>query len=106
MMEFRSWDPISERKNWALDEMGLMPVAGAEASPVPQGRAFQLDRNFGQVDCESEEDYPRTDTPENESTARPRTGWPKTRAGSKRLNNSIFSTCARVAASSGPETMR
>ena len=50
--------------------------------------------------------YPRTDTPEKESTARPRTGWPKKRAGSKRLNNSIFSTCARVAASSGPETMR
>ena len=27
--------------------------------------------------------YPRTETPENESTANPRTGCPKNRAGSK-----------------------
>ena len=40
--------------------------------------------------------YPRTETPEKESTAKPRTGWPKKRAGSKWLDNSRFSTCARV----------
>jgi hypothetical protein len=50
--------------------------------------------------------YPRTETPENESTARPRTGCPKKRAGSKRLKSSRFSTSERVTASVGPETMR
>jgi hypothetical protein len=50
--------------------------------------------------------YPRTLTPEKESTARPRTGWPKNRAGSNLLNSSTFSSCDRVAASVGPETMR
>ena len=50
--------------------------------------------------------YPRTDTPENDSTARPRTGWPKKRAGANTLVSSIFSTCERVAASVGPLTMR
>ncbi len=50
--------------------------------------------------------YPRTETPEKESTANPRTGWPKKRAGSKRLNSSRFSTCERVVESVGPEMMR
>lgn len=50
--------------------------------------------------------YPRTETPEKEMTAKPRTGWPKKRAGSKRLVNSRFSICERVSWSVGPETMR
>ncbi len=49
---------------------------------------------------------PRTETPEKERTARPRTGWPKRRAGSKTLQRSMSSTWARVALSVGPETMR
>jgi len=36
--------------------------------------------------------YPLTLTPENDSTANPRTGWPKKRAGAKRLKSSMFST--------------
>lgn len=51
-------------------------------------------------------DYPRTETPEKESTAKPETGWPKRRAGSKRLHKRMFSTCSRVALSVGPATMR
>src|SRR5580692_4747888 len=50
--------------------------------------------------------YPRTETPEKDSTARPRTGWPKKRAGSKRLVSSMFSICERVTASEGPEAIR
>ena len=50
--------------------------------------------------------YPRTDTPENDSTANPRTGCPKKRAGANRLVRSRFSIWDRVAASFGPETMR
>jgi len=49
---------------------------------------------------------PRTETPENDSTANPRTGWPKNRAGSKWLVSSRFSIFDRVSASSGPETIR
>ena len=50
--------------------------------------------------------YPRTETPEKESTARPGTGWPKRRAGSKRYHKSRFCACPRVVSSVGPETMR
>lgn len=50
--------------------------------------------------------YPLTETPEKEITARPRTGWPKKRAGSKTLKSRTFSTSDRVASSFGPETMR
>jgi hypothetical protein len=50
--------------------------------------------------------YPRTETPEKEITAKPRTGWPKKRAGSNRLVSSRFSICERVSWSVGPETMR
>jgi len=50
--------------------------------------------------------HPRTETPANDSMANPRTGWPKKRAGAKRLNSSTFSTWDRVVASLGPETMR
>ena len=47
--------------------------------------------------------YPCTDTPEKESTTRPRTGCPKNRAGSNRLSRSRFSTCERVSLSAEPE---
>ena len=50
--------------------------------------------------------YPRTETPEKERTANPRTGWPKNRAASKWLVSSMFSILERVASSLGPETMR
>jgi len=50
--------------------------------------------------------YPRTETPEKEITATPRTGWPKKRAGAKTLDSSRFSTSAWVCGSFGPLTMR
>src|SRR5450432_3912024 len=54
----------------------------------------------------NEPTYACTETPAKESTASPRTGWPKTRAGSKTLKRRRSSNWERVRESSGPETIR
>jgi hypothetical protein len=72
----------SKREHRTLDEQD-----GAKERPSRWSARAELDADSG---------YPRTETPENESTASPRTGCPKKRAGSKWLQRSRFSTCARV----------
>jgi hypothetical protein len=57
-------------------------VAGGMEVWVPAPAKLQRSRSTARNLSEGE-NYPRTDTPANESTARPRTGWPKKRAGSK-----------------------
>jgi len=96
-----SWDCLY-RLSWiAVSAQTGRTNARRNPAPSTSGRGMFVYSGFP-LPCS----YPRTETPEKESTARPRTGWPKKRAGSKWLSTSKFSICERVAWSLGPETMR
>jgi hypothetical protein len=49
--------------------------------------------------------YPRTETPEKESSTVPRTGCPNTRAGANTLKSSVSFSWERVLLSALPETI-